>query len=373
MTDRSSERRLEIIDKLVTLTEIPAPSHKEQKRAAWLRQYLEKLGYCPIVDEADNVLIELAGKSEDMYLFTAHTDTVFPDDSITVIKEGNCYRAPGIGDDTCSAALMLQVLEEWMRNGLPEFEHTMLIVFNSGEEGLGDLKGIRQIMKTYGHRVVQMISFDGYRCRVMDRAVGSKRYLVNVSVEGGHSYRRFGRASAIAHAAHIISSIYEIDVMENASENEAGTKTTYNVGTIEGGTSVNTIAQSCEFLAEVRSDCREGLERVNARLLALFEAERSDEVCVTWKLVGDRPSMGDVDMEKQQALSRCVCELMTELTGEMSTTESGSTDCNIPLSMGIPAVAFGAHIGGGAHTRDEWVDVSSLEMGFEIVKSVMEL
>lgn len=373
MIDRNSEQRQEIIDKLVTLTEIPAPSHKEQKRAAWLKQYLEQLGYCPIVDEADNVLIELAGKDEKIYLFTAHTDTVFPDEEITVIREGDRYRAPGIGDDTCSVALMLQVLEEWMKNGLPEFKHTMLIAFNSGEEGLGDLKGIRQIMKQYGHRVVQMISFDGYRCSVMDRAVGSKRYLVSVSAEGGHSYRRFGRESAIAHAANIISSIYKIDVMEGASEKEAGTKTTYNVGTIQGGTSVNTIAQSCEFLAEVRSDCREGLERVNEKLLELFEAEKSDEVHVTWKLVGDRPSMGEVDMEKQQALSECVCELMTELTGEVSTTESGSTDCNIPLSMGIPAVAFGAHVGGGAHTRDEWVDVTSLETGFEIIKRVMEL
>ena len=162
-------------------------------------------------------------------------------------------------------------------------------------------------------------------------------------------------------------------MLDGASENEAGTKTTYNVGTIQGGTSVNTIAQSCEFLAEVRSDCREGLERVNKKLLALFEAEKSDEVCVTWKLVGDRPSMGDVDMEKQQALVRRVCEVMTELTGEVSTTESGSTDCNIPLSMGIPAAAFGAHVGGGAHTRDEWVDTASLDTGFEIVKRVMEL
>ncbi len=362
----------EILDKLVTLTEIPAPSHKEKKRAVWLFQYLTKLGYQPVIDEADNVLLELAGESQDIYLFTAHTDTVFPDDAIKVSKEGNYYRAPGIGDDTCSAVLMLQVLEEWKRYGLPQFSHTMLIAFNSCEEGLGDLKGIRQIMKTYGHRVVQMISFDGYRCRVMDRAVGSRRYLVTVTTEGGHSFRRFGRASAIAHAADIISSIYKIDVMEGALEQEIGSKTTYNVGTISGGTSVNTIAQSCEFLAEVRSDCREGLERVNAQLLAIFEAKKSTDVSVNWKMVGERPCMGNIDLKKQDALSLCVRQVMTALTGEESTTESGSTDCNIPLSMGIPAVAFGAHVGGGAHTRDEWVDITSLETGFEIVKRIME-
>ncbi len=362
----------EIVDKLVTLTEIPAPSHKEQKRAEWLLSYLKKLGYQPVIDEADNVLLELAGKSEDVYLFTAHTDTVFSDEVITVVKDGNYYRAPGIGDDTCSAVLMLQVLEEWMRNGLPVFSHTMLIAFNSCEEGLGDLKGIRQIMKTYGHRVVQMISFDGYRCRVMDRAVGSRRYLVKVSAEGGHSFRRFGRVNAIARAADIISSIYKIDVTKGASEAEADAKTTYNVGTILGGTSVNTIAQSCEFLAEVRSDCREGLERVDAQMLAIFEAAKSSDVSICWKCVGERPCMGAVDLQIQDELSQRVSEVMTELTGEKSEAESGSTDCNIPLSMGIPAVAFGAHVGGGAHTRDEWVDITSLETGFEIVKRIME-
>ena len=202
---------------------------------------------------------------------------------------------------------------------------------------------------------------------MVDRAVGSHRYEVKVATEGGHSFNAFGNTNAIAVLSNIVNEIYKIQVPQ-----KEGTKTTYNVGMIEGGTSVNTIAQSAKMLCEYRSDDKECLEYMKGEFYKIFdEARMSAEIEV--KVVGDRPC-GDIEVSKIEDLKAKVVPIIEEIIGEKVSFNSGSTDCNIPVSLGVPAICIGTDIHAKTHTREEWVDKESLKKGLEItIKTSMTL
>lgn len=343
------------------LTAIPAPSHKEEKRAAFICDYLHGLGYKQaFIDEAKNVVCELKGKdsTKDVHVFMAHTDTVFPDETPIPVKiEDGMIKAPGVGDDTTNVCAILMTLKYLA--GAPVMpEQDTVFVLNACEEGLGNLKGCRAVVKRYEGRLGQLVSFDcGYDSGTV-WAVGSRRYAITIRTAGGHSYGDFGAANAIAVAADMIHDFYRIDAKAMPG------KTTYNVGVIEGGTSVNTIAQNVRFLYEYRSDRMEGLammEQQMQRVLAAYEQRADAEVQV--EQIGDRPSMGHVDEEAMAALQSKAEQIILKNTGIAPEFGSGSTDCNIPLSMGIPAICFGTYLGGGQHTREEYVRIDSLAPG----------
>jgi di/tripeptidase len=233
-----------------------------------------------------------------------------------------------------------------------------VFALNACEEGLGNLKGCRALVARYQDRLGQVVSFDcGYDAGVV-WAVGSRRYAITVRTKGGHSFFDFGAANAIAAAADLIHAFYKIDTKEMVG------KTTYNVGLIQGGTSVNTIAQDAHFLYEYRSDTTEGLELMEAQMRhILTEYSEHREVSVQTEVIGDRPSMGNVDRQKMAQLQRKAEHMILKHTGIMPDFKSGSTDCNIPLSMGIPAICFGTYLGGGQHTREEYVTIDSLASG----------
>ena len=236
-----------------------------------------------------------------------------------------------------------------------------MFVANACEEGLGNLKGTRQLFRDYDGRIERFVSYDSKFPHITNCSVGSHRYLVEVLTKGGHSWGAFGNKNAIAEIAGIAKAIYEIEVPI-----KEGSKVTYNVGTIEGGTSVNTIAQSAKMLCEYRSDDLELLKYMEEKFLEIFENAKQDDVTVKVEKVGDRPCMGNVDAEKQDELVALCREAMTEVTGLQANYGAGSTDCNIPLSIGIPAIAVGVYQGGGTHTREEWIIKESLIPGFEI-------
>lgn len=348
-------------DLICRITAIPAPSHKEEKRAAFICDYLHQTGYPQaFVDEAKNVICEVKGKDsqKDVHIFMAHTDTVFPDETeIPVVVEDGCIKAPGVGDDTtnvCAILMTLQYLAE--HPTVPEQD--TVFALNACEEGLGNLKGCRAMMKRYEGRVGQVVSFDcGYDAGTV-WAVGSRRFEITVKTAGGHSYADFGQNNAIAVAADMIHDFYQIDAKQMPG------KTTYNVGVIKGGTSVNTIAQNVRFMYEYRSDRMEGLAQMEAqmkKLLAVYE--QREDVQIEVEVIGDRPSMGNVDKLKMAELQKKAEDIILKNTGIMPSFGSGSTDCNIPLSMGIPAICFGVYLGGGQHTREEYVQIDSLEKG----------
>ena len=357
--DRHRQQALEL---LCQLARIPAPSNHEQERAAFCRDWLERQGAKGVyIDEALNVIYPVGCDGQGpLVVLMAHSDLVFPDTTpLPLSIEDGCIRCPGIGDDTANVAALMMTARYIARQELTPRGRGVLIVINSGEEGLGNLKGCRAIMERFGHRVEEVISFDCINAAVVDRAVGSKRYRIEVRTEGGHSFRKFGNRNAIAYLASMIDSLYTMKVPE------LGT-TTYNVGTIRGGTSVNTIAQQAEMLYEFRSDERESLHIMEKHLDALVELYRAKGVEVLVEQIGDRPCMGDVPAEKQRALARRAGKAVTEHFGLEAVFESGSTDCNIPLSMGIPSVCVGCCIGEGAHTRDEYLKMESLLPGLRL-------
>lgn len=352
----------EAIQLLKTLGQIPAPSHKEDQRASFCQEWLKKQGAGNVrIDKAKNVICTIEGKEPGpVIVVMAHTDVVFPDESRLPLREedGRLY-APGIGDDTANLVNLLMgakyLLEQGNRPG-----PTLLLVANSCEEGLGNLKGSRQILEDYGSRIREWISFDGYLGKCTNRAVGSYRYRVGVSVKGGHSYNDFGRENAIAILAEIIHDLYRIEL-------PAKEKTTCNVGTVEGGTTVNSIAQRASMLYEFRSASQECLEEMKGKFEAVIGKWREQGHEISVEVLGIRPGNGPVDKQRLDALTRANVEVIQSCTREPVAMRTGSTDANIPLSVGIPANTFGTVQGDLAHTREEWIEIESMRAGMMIV------
>ena len=356
------EHRQEAFDLLVELAQIPAPSHHEELRAEFCRAWLEKQGAAGVyIDEALNVIWPIGCMEENpLMVFMAHSDVVFPDtEKLPLRIEDGKIHCPGVGDDTANVVAMLMTAKYIAEKDLRPAGCGVLIVVNSCEEGLGNLKGSRAIMERFGARVQEFVTFDGGPGHIVNKAVGSHRYKVEVETEGGHSYSKFGNRNAIAYLASLIDTLYTMKVPEKG-------KTTYNVGTISGGTSVNTIAQHAEMLYEYRSDDRESLEIMKRHFEAAVEFYRAKGIRVNVTMVGDRPCGADIDSARHEALMNRAAAAVKTHYGIEPGFKSGSTDCNVPLSMGIPAICPGCVIGYGAHTREENVEIDSLEPGIRV-------
>ena len=350
---------------------IPAPSHYEDKRAEYCKKKLSEYGATGVyIDEARNVVFPMnCENSNDITVFVAHTDTVFPDlEPMPYSEDGGYIYSPGVGDDTASVAVLMLSVKYLIENHIIP-EAGILFVLNSCEEGLGNLKGTRKIFEDYEGRIKQFISYDENIGRVVNECVGSHRYEVEVKTEGGHSYLAFGNKNAIAELSNIIHKIYEIEIPEIGNS-----KTTLNVGTISGGTSVNTIAQSAKMLCEYRSTDSRCLEIMKKNFERIFEEAVSDKVIVNVKMVGNRPCADGVSEKRIKELTELFSNVVEDVTGEKAVTGSSSTDCNIPLSMGIPAICTGVYSGRGQHTREECVEKSSLITGLELgIKHILSL
>lgn len=360
-----------LLKTLKELCFIPAPSHNEEKRAQYCRAWLERYGATGVyIDEAGNVVFPInCDGSEEITVVAAHTDTVFPDvEPMPYQDDGERILCPGVGDNTASLTVLLLTAKYFIEKGIKP-KKGILFVCNSCEEGLGNLKGTRQIFKDCMGRIGQFLSLDSTFNRIADKCVGSHRYGVKVQTAGGHSYLAFGNANAIAELSEMICDIYGIEVPKRGNS-----RTSYNVGVINGGTSVNTIAQGAEMLCEYRSDDIECLEMMEKAFEGVFEKARSRGVNVQVERIGERPCMGEVDLEKVEKMAKTCEEIIRDVTGLEVTRESSSTDCNIPLSLGIPALCVGVYMGAGWHTRNEWIEKASLSLGVEVAtRCVLEL
>ena len=347
---------------LYDLCHIPAPSHHEEKRAQFCKSWLENIGAEGVyIDNALNVIfpINCDGKN-NISVIAAHTDTVFPDtESMPYREEDGKVFCPGVKDDTASVVVLMHVAKYFIENNIVP-EKGVMFVCNSCEEGLGNLKGIRQLFSDFDGRIGDFITFDSEPEKVCCKSVGSHRYSVKVTTCGGHSFNAFGNPNAINGASKIVSAIYDIELPK-----KEGTRTTYNVGGISGGTSVNTIAQSAELLCEYRSDDLECLDFMKRRFEQIFDSIRGDEYGVEVELIGDRPCM-NIDPDKHEAFRARVVPAVESLIGMSVKYTSGSTDCNIPLSLGIPALCIGVCEGKGIHTREEYLVKDSIVFGLEL-------
>ena len=361
----------ELIELIKTLTQIPAPSNHEERRAKFCCNWLAQHGCEGVyIDESSSVIYphRCEGK-EQLVAFLAHLDTVFPDEQIPLREEGSRIYAPGVGDDTANVAALMMIARFVAERGC-DSPYGLLFVCNSGEEGLGNLRGSRSVVKTFGPRLYNFIALDGGADHLTVNAVGSHRYRISVRTEGGHSYANFGNRNAAHGLARLITALYEIEPPQKA-------KTTYNVGEISGGTSVNTIAASASMLYEFRSCDRDCLQQMEEAFQEVIERFRAEGMDLTVETLGMRPCKGEVDEQAQQELwDRCEQILRLYTSGPIE-HDVNSTDANIPWAAGIPSTTIGTVETGGAHTYGEWLETASLATGFQaglhIVLSYCEL
>ena len=332
---------------------IASPSLREDSRVSFISGYLKENGIPFTVDEAKNVIIPYCDDgTAALDVYAAHTDVVFPDtEAFPLREEGTMLRCPGIADDSAHFVAVLIYALAFHRER-PRTERGILFVCNSAEEGLGNLHGTRTLFQAYGSRIASFTSFDDILGRgIVSKAVGSERYRISVRTEGGHSYADFGRPNAIAILSTIIARLYR----------QEAHGATYNVGTIEGGTSVNSIAGNASCTYEIRSTDEDELMRMRKSLEAIIGSSRDDGWELTTETIGIRPCAHGADTGK---LERAAEEIFRR-HGLSAERLASSTDCNIPLSQGIPAICFGLIYGGGRHTREEWVDLSTYPEGLQ--------
>ena len=343
------------------LCAIPAPSHHEEKRAAFCKNWFERIGAKGVfIDEARNVVCpHYVTDDGPVTVFMAHTDTVFPDlEPMPFVETEDTFQCPGVCDDTANLAVMMICAKYFIQNNIPG-KTGIVFVANSCEEGLGNLKGCRAIVSRYGQRIQRLVSFDGYLLHmVAAHAVGSHRYRVTVKTRGGHSFTDFGNPNAIAVLSEMISRLYRIEV-----PTEGSSKTTYNVGSVSGGTSVNTICQEASMLYEYRSDSHICLQKMNQMFEQVMDDYRAMGVDLQVSMLGERPCAANVDADALEALKALAADSVQRITGREAKFVSASTDCNIPLSLGIASVCMGVCEGSGLHTRGEVLDLGSLPQG----------
>ena len=338
--DQFFEEHIDAVKSLLfELALIPAPSHFERKRAEFLLAVLRSHGLRgAYIDEADNVICEIGDVESGAVLIMAHTDIVFGGDLKLEIKkkDGRLY-CPGIGDDTVHVAMLVYCCL-YAATHYKESGQSFIFTFNSCEEGEGNLKGCKAIMARYGKYVKEMITFDGYLDVINDKAVGSQRYRITARCRGGHSFRDFGKENAIAVISRLVTVLDSVELPK-------GGITTYNFGKIVGGSTVNSIAEECVLLYEFRSDDASSLKFMEE----FFKGVVSEFAeCVSVECIGVRPCGENVDEIRQNALLERVERVFDGLP--KPSRYPASTDCNVPLSLGIPSVCVGFISGGGAHT-----------------------
>lgn len=349
------DREPATVQEQIRLTEIPAPPFKEEVRAAYYLELLLELGMDnAYIDQEGNVIARRAGSGDGpTFLIAAHLDTVFPEGVDTTVElRGGRYYAPGIGDDTRGLAAMLSLIQALDDAGI-ETVGDIIFAANVGEEGRGDLRGIKAIFRDFPE-IDGFVSIDGVRLRrITLGGTGSRRFEFQFKGPGGHSFGAFGLASAIHAMGRTISKIAEFQTPQYP-------KTTFTVGTVDGGTSVNSIAADAVFALDMRSNDREELakleERAKAAALEAVAEENarwgSNDISVDFVLIGDRP-VGQTPQDSP--LVQVTALAFNEIGIERQELGISSTDSNVPMSLGIPAVTIaGGGNGGGAHSPQEW-------------------
>ncbi len=349
------------IEMAVELAKIPSFSHHEEKKAEFVCETLHQMGFSAAYVDASSSVICPVGEisSQKAVLFCAHIDTVFEDtEELPVKREAGRIYAPGIGDNSANVSALLTLARMVQVFRLKE-KQPILLAFTSGEEELGNLKGIRSVLSQFEGQVGEAVAVDGGYRHVVSRAVGSNRYQVTVKTEGGHSYGDFGNRNAIACMGKLIERLYEMEVPSEA-------KSTFNVGKIEGGTSINAIAQECRMLFELRSEKKECLEQMAGYFEQCVHEARETGADVQVELIGQRPC---AQLTVKNHLEEKVLAA-AKTQGIVPEFYASSTDANLPLSKNIPAVSFGACLGGGAHTREEYLEIESMRTGMKILASL---
>ncbi len=347
-----SSRAKHVLDLACAIQQIPAPTFHERARAEFVRQRLVAMGLGDVeVDEIGNVFARRPGGSARSVLVTAHTDTVFPlDTPLTLRRAEGRLSGPGIGDNSLGVAGLLALSEALGPEPLPG---DVWLAANTAEEGLGNLAGMRRVIERLGAQVKATVVIEGMSLgRVYHRAIAVRRFRISARTEGGHSWTHFGRPSAIHALIQLGAQITQLPV-------PAEPKTTFNIGMIGGGTSINTIAREASLELDLRSADPAALDTLAGQVHRLVDAQSTPEAHLEAAVIGERPS-GAIPREHPlvEWAARCLID-----AGLTPSFDAGSTDANLPLSLGLPCVCLGLTRGGNAHRPDEYIETAPLDAG----------
>lgn len=356
----------EIINRTLTLSRLPSPTFAEREKARHLEREFTRLGLDSVhLDAAGNVIGRRPGAGvPGAVLAAAHIDTVFPPTvELTGRHDNGFLRGPSVGDNSLGIAAMLALPAVLDAAGL-RTRRDLLLVADVGEEGLGDLRGMREVMRSHGRQVSAVLAIEGHTLgRVTHRAVGSRRLRITVSGPGGHSWGDFGRPSAIHVLAHLMSQLTHLPVTQTP-------RSTFNIGRIEGGVSINTIAPSACCELDIRSEDQAELERLVGWVESVLARRHPREVTISATTIGDRPA-GAIPAD---APIVAVCCAALRALGIEPALEASSTDANVPINLGIPAVCLGVTRGAGAHRVDEFVEIAPITTGLrQLLLTVLAL
>jgi tripeptide aminopeptidase len=352
-----------LVERAIQIQQIPAPTFQEQKRAEFVRDLFvaERLDdIC--IDETGNVFARWAGKGEGKPLIvSAHLDTVFPiETSLRVSRGSDLIHGPGLGDNSLGVASLFGLLWSLRERGIPP-RGDIWFVANVCEEGLGDLRGMKAVVDRFGDNVNAYLVIEGLALgHVYHRAVGVKRYRITARTSGGHSWSDYGQPSAVHELAKLVVELASLSLPTHP-------RTTMNVGRISGGTSVNVIAPEASLDLDLRSEGQEALTTLVSAVERLIQKANRAGVSVESQVIGQRPA-GEI--AANHPLVILAKDSLYEL-GLDAGLISGSTDANVPLSKGYPAIVLGITTGGSAHTIHEYINTKPIAQGMEqLVKFV---
>jgi acetylornithine deacetylase/succinyl-diaminopimelate desuccinylase-like protein len=350
-----------VIEEAIRVCEIPSPTFEEGERAAYVKDRCARLGLADVtIDGAGNVRGRRPGAGGGPGIAVgAHLDTVFPKGTdVRVKRDGSKLLAPGIGDNSVAVASLLAMVEALDAGGV-RTAGDLYLTCNTGEEGLGDLKGMKAFVADMKDKVKALIAIEGMKInRIIHVAVGSRRYKVTFTARGGHSWGHFPSPSAIHILGRAIADISRLEVPSDP-------KTTYNVGVVHGGTTVNTIASEADMLVDMRSVDIASLADLERRVLGIVErAAKEGDGHAKLDLVGDRPA-GSIPATHPVVET---CKAVHRALGLQTFTEASSTDVNAALGVGLPGVCISITEGANEHRLDEYIETGPIPTG---VKNIL--
>jgi len=351
-----------VIEEAVRICEIPAPTFREQRRAEYVHGRLEAIGgwdHLAIDSLANVVAIRRGDPKAARVMAAAHLDTVFPDAETPVLRERGKLTGRGIGDNSAGVAALLATAEG-LQDATPRGIGDVILAANVGEEGRGDLRGVRRLVKDYANDFDCFLAVEGHSLnRLQSVGVASLRYEVSVRTDGGHSWGAYGRPNAIALLARAITALEPL-----MPEVGIQPKTTMNVGVIRGGRSVNTIAPDAVFELDMRSADPAALDRLYRAARTAMQRAVADDTTLGFKRIGQRPGGTS---EAESPLFKTALDVRKALGLPAPELNAGSTDANVPLAAGYPATCIGVTTGGEAHTEREWVRTAPFKQGVPLV------
>jgi tripeptide aminopeptidase len=341
---------------------IPAPTFYEGARAQFMGSVFSSLNLLDIrIDEHHNVFARIPGESPLPLIVSAHLDTVFPlETPLKSIRKGNRIIGPGIGDNALGLAALVELAHDLIGSIPP---NDIWLIANVGEEGLGNLLGMRKVVEQFGADVLAYLVLEGMALgHVYHQGLPIHRYRISASTIGGHAWIHAGRASAIHLISQIGAKLAKISLPDEP-------RWSLNIGRIGGGTSINTIAPEAWMELDLRGENQETLEVLDTKVLAAIETIAEAEVNISLEQIGHRPAGA---IPPDHPLVVAACQALEEVGIRNYRLEAGSTDASVPLSQDLPAICIGLTFGSGAHSLEEHIEIQPLTQGYRALRKTME-